>query len=68
MDNRYYVFTKIETIDINIDEYIEDIIGCVESRVCEDYDIGYQDVENSFLPTLMRDITKKLVEKYIDKA
>jgi len=68
MDNRYYTLTKIETLDIDIDDFIDDIIGCVEDRVNYDYDISYKDIENSSLmPALMKDITKKLVEIYIDK-
>ena len=68
MDNRYYTLTKIETLDIDIDDFIDDIIGCVENRVNYDYDISYKDIENSSLmPALMKDITKKLVEIYIDK-
>jgi len=69
MDNRYYTFKKIETLDIDIDDFIDDIIGCVENRVNYDYDISYKDIENSSLmPALMKDITKKLVKKYIDKT
>jgi len=68
MDNRYYTLTKIETLDIDIDDFIDDIIGCVEDRVNYDYDISYKDIENSSLmPALMKDITKKLVEIYINK-
>ena len=69
MDNRYYTLTKIETLDIDIDDFIDDIIGCVEDRVNYDYDISYKDIENSSLmPALMKDITKKLVKIYIDKT
>jgi len=69
MDNKCYMFTKIEKIDIDMDEYIDDIIGCVENRLCDDYDISYKDLEkSSMFPILMRDITKKLIKKYIDKT
>lgn len=68
MDNRHYTLKKIEILDIDIDDLIDDIIGCVEDRVNYDYDISYKDIENSYLmPALMKDITKKLVKKYIDK-
>ena len=69
MDNKSYMFTRIEKIDIDMDEYIDDIIGCVESRLCDDYDISYKDLEKSFtFSIIMKDITKKLVEKYVDKT
>lgn len=68
MDNRHYTLKKIEILEIDIDDLIDDIIGCVENRVNYDYDISYKDIENSYLmPALMKDITKKLVKKYIDK-
>jgi len=68
MDKRYYTLTKIGTLHIDIDDFIDDIIGGVEDRVNYDYDISYKDIENSsFMPVLMKDITKKLVEIYIDK-
>ena len=69
MDNRHYTLKKIEILDIDIDDLIDDIIGCVEDRVNYDYDISYKDIENSYLmPALMKDITKKLVKKYVDKT
>lgn len=69
MDNRHYTLKKIEILDIDIDDLIDDIIGCVENRVNYDYDISYKDIENSYLmPALMKDITKKLVKIYIDKT
>ena len=68
MDNKCYMFTRIEKIDIDMDEYIDDIIGCVENRLWNDYDISYNDLEkSSMFSILMKDITKKLVEKYLDK-
>lgn len=68
MDNRHYTLKKIEVLDIDIDDLIDDIIGCVEDRINYDYDISYKDIENSYLmPALMKDITKKLVKKYVDK-
>ena len=68
MDNRRYTLKKIEVLDIDIDDLIDDIIGCVEDRINYDYDISYKDIENSYLmPSLMKDITKKLVKKYLDK-
>ena len=68
MDNRRYTLKKIEVLDIDIDDLIDDIIGCVEDRINYDYDISYKDIENSYLmPALMKDITKKLVKKYLDK-
>jgi len=69
MDNKYYMFTKIEMVNIDMDEYIDDIIGCVENRLYNDYDISYKDLEkSSMFPILMKDIAKKLAEKYVDKA
>ncbi len=69
MDNKYYMFTKIEMVNIDMDEYIDDIIGYVENRLYNDYDISYKDLEkSSMFPILMKDIAKKLAEKYVDKA
>lgn len=67
MDNRYYEITRVDTLDIDMDEYIEDIIDFVKEKVSEDNDIRYGDVNDSFMSTLMKDITKKLAKKYIDK-
>lgn len=67
MDVRYYKFTRVETLDIDVDAYVEDIESFVEDRLCEDYDI-YDDNRtrlNSVMPDLMKDIIRKLVKKYM---
>ena len=71
MDTRYYKFTKVETLDIDVDEYVEDIVAMITDRVCEDYDIWSEENRkniDSLISDLMKDITKKLVKKYIDKT
>ena len=68
MDNRYYEITRVDTLDIDIDEYTEDIIDYIKEKVSDDYDIRYDDVDDSFMSTLMKDIIKKLAEKYVDKT
>ena len=71
MDMKYYKFTRVETLDIDVDDYVEDIESLVEDRLCEDYDI-YEDENrtrlNSVMSDLMKDIIEKLVKKYIDKT
>ena len=71
MDTRYYKFTKVETLDIDVDEYVEDIVAMITDRVCEDYDIWSEESRkniDSLISDLMKDITRKLVKKYIDKT
>ena len=71
MDMKYYKFTRVETLDIDVDDYVEDIESLVEDRLCEDYDI-YEDENrtrlNSVMSDLMKDIIEKLVKKYVDKT
>lgn len=68
MDNKSYRVIKVETIDVDLDAYTENIIAYVEDKVYEDYDISYKDIEDYLLSSLMKDIAKKLIEKYVDKA
>lgn len=67
MDLRYYTFTRVETLDIDVDAYTEDIESYVEDRLCEDYDIYDENRNciNSVMSNLMKDIIRKLVKKYM---
>lgn len=64
--DKSYTLVRTETINVDIDYYANEAVGAIEEELCTEFEID-DDAVKSIISDVMKDITKKLVEKYLDK-